>query len=130
MTGRMGLLAIVLLISPDSARAVEGRAAAQLMAWCAEVGAKGVIGSDPYSDGMCQGTLRGFITAAEFENARGNTFSVCVPDGTPDIDLVAAFNDWASKNPDKTGEPEWLALYNALHFAYPCDGGPSIGVGK
>jgi hypothetical protein len=76
---------------------------------------------------MCQGTLRGFITAAEFENARGNKVSICIPDSTPDLDLVAAFNDWASKNPEKTAEPEWLALYNALHAAYPCENGPTIG---
>ena len=48
----------------------------------------------------------------------------------PRIDLIAAFNDWASKNPDKNGEPEWFALYNALHFAYPCEGGPLVGVQK
>ena len=35
-----------------------------------------------------------------------------------------------SKNPDKNGEPEWFALYNALHFAYPCEDGPLVGIQK
>jgi hypothetical protein len=127
--GKLGL-ALVVLALPINASAEEGRTAGQLMQWCSEVGQKGVTASDPYVNGMCQGTLRGFTTAAEFENARGYKLSVCVPSGTPDIDLIAASNDWASKNPDKNGEPEWFALYNALHFAYPCEDGPLVGVQK
>jgi hypothetical protein len=123
------LLVLFLCAGPAATGAEEGRTAGQLIAWCAEVGAKGVTGSDPYINGMCQGTLRGFITAAEFENERGYSFSVCVPSGTPDVDLIAAFNDWASKNPDKNGEPEWFALYSALHAAYPCANAPT-GVGR
>ena len=120
------VLLLLLCVDPIAAYAEEGRTAAQVMAWCGEVGA-GVTASDPYVNGMCQGTLRGFITAAEFENERGNKFSICVPGGTADIDLIVAFNDWASKNPDKNGEPEWFALYNALHAAYPCESAPGIG---
>ena len=102
--GKLGL-ALVVLASPINARAEEGRTAAQLMQWCGEVGQKGVTASDPYVNGMCQGTLRGFVTAAEFENARGYKLSVCVPSGTPDTDLIAEFNDWASKIPTRMGSP-------------------------
>ena len=129
MENGKALLVLLLCAGPIAADAEEGRTAAQLMQWCAEVGAKGVTGSDPNINGMCQGTLRGFITAAEFENGRGYKFSVCVPSGTPDIDIIAAFNDWAAKNPDKKDEPEWFALYSALHLAYPCENAPA-GVGR
>jgi len=113
----------VVLISASPAFA---ESTAEMLSSCksvaeAEIRDQGAIFPQDYRSGMCWGAFNTLQSLIVKTNTDGRPMvGICAPAETRRTQLIAVFNDYARRNPQRHHEDFFNVAIDALRTAFPC----------